>query len=101
MIDDNNVKMNMDLKKWIQESKKETIKKKIIEKDIKEPEGKCQICGEKKAIAICLKCNRSICNSCYFKIVGICKKCIPSEITSKWEGSQPDWEKQLGIEWVD
>jgi hypothetical protein len=100
MVDDK-VKMNKELKKWIQESKKEIENKKLIEKDIKKPEGRCQICGEKKAMTVCLKCGRSICKSCYFKIVGICKKCIPSHISNKWNGSKPDWEKQLGIEWID
>jgi late competence protein required for DNA uptake (superfamily II DNA/RNA helicase) len=100
MAGNDKVKMNKELKKWIQESKKEIDYKIIIKKDSKEPEGKCQICGEKKAIAVCLKCSRSICKSCYFKIVGICKKCVPTEIASKWDGSQPDWEKQLGVEWI-
>lgn len=100
MIDDDKVKMNRELKKWIQESKKQIDNIKIIEKDSKEPQGKCQICGGKNAIAVCLKCGRSVCKSCYFKIVGICKKCVPHEIASKWDGSQPDWEKQLGVEWI-
>ena len=101
MVDDDKVKMNRELERWIKESKEEIDNKKIIKTDSKEPEGKCQLCGEKTAIAVCLKCGRSVCKSCYFKIVGVCKKCIPPEIAGKWDGSQPDWEKRLGVEWVE
>ena len=39
----------------------------------RKPSGKCQICGEKIAISVCLKCGRSICKSCHFKIHHIIK----------------------------
>jgi hypothetical protein len=100
MMDEKLVKMNRELKEWIQESKREIDNRAKREKDSKKPEGKCQICGERKAITFCLKCGRSVCKSCYFKIVGICKKCIPPKIAGKWDGSDPDWEKQLGVEWI-
>ncbi|KYK34591.1 MAG: hypothetical protein AYK22_05110 [Thermoplasmatales archaeon SG8-52-3] len=101
MVAKNDSSMNEELKKWLQESKEEikTSRKKM--KKAKIPSGKCQICGEKNATSLCLKCNRSVCKSCYFKLIGICKKCVPKEIASKWDGSNPDWEKQLGVEWVD
>jgi hypothetical protein len=41
-----------------------------------------------------------VCSSCYFKIIGVCKECVPKDIAEKWEGKQPDWEKELGVEWV-
>lgn len=94
--------MNEELKLWIQESKK-NVKYLNENKDkirIK-PSGKCQICGEKTAEHVCLKCERSVCKSCYFKILGICKKCIPTSISDKWDGSRTDWEKELGVDWVD
>ncbi len=92
--------MNEELRKWLEESKKD-IKKYKRKTKTKEPSGKCQICGEKKSDFVCIKCEKSICKSCYFKIIGVCKKCVPSEIAARWEGSQPDWEKELGVEWVD
>ena len=100
MLNDDNVSMNEELRKWMEESKEDisTTKKK---KNVKQPSGKCQVCGEKKAIALCLKCGKSVCKSCHFKIIGVCKKCIPPEIAGKWDGSHPDWEKELGVEWVD
>ena len=93
--------MNEDLKSWIRGSKK---KVKILEdkKEIvgKKPSGKCQICGERTAEHICIKCEKFVCKSCYFKIIGICKKCVSSNISGKWDGSNPDWEKELGVDWV-
>jgi hypothetical protein len=101
MSDNSKISMNEELRKWIEESK-EVIKRSRGKKcKSKTPEGKCQICGKKKAEAVCLKCGKSVCKSCYFKLIGICKKCVPAEIAGKWDGSKPDWEKQLGVEWVD
>jgi hypothetical protein len=98
MSTDTTATMNEELKKWIKESKKDikTAKK----KSKKKPSGMCQICGERNATIVCLKCGRSVCQSCHFKIIGVCKKCVPSEVASKWDGSKPDWEKELGVEWV-
>ena len=94
--------MNKELRQWLMETKEEVKaykEKKGAEE--KNPSGMCQICGERDAKVVCLKCGRTVCNSCYFKIIGVCKKCIPQDITDKWEGKQPDWEKILGVEWVD
>ena len=100
MSSDNNISMNKELRKWIQESK-EAIKLSSDKKgSLKKPKGKCQICGEKTATAVCLKCERFVCKSCHFKLIGICKKCIPSKIAGKWDGSHTDWEKELGVDWV-
>lgn len=95
-----NKSMNEGLREWIKETRGD-IQEKKKDKKTRKPVGKCQICGEKTAVAVCLKCGRNVCKSCYFKIIGVCKKCVPSEIANKWEGSQPDWEKELGVEWVD
>lgn len=101
MTDD--VSMNKELKKWIQKTKKnkEKLEEKKESKRKEFSSGKCEICGNKTAKHVCLKCGRSVCPSCYFKIVGVCKKCVPDEIAAKWEGKQPDWEDILGVEWVD
>ena len=102
MSKDTSLSMNEELKQWLQEAKEE-VKipkgKKQIAKN--KPSGKCQICGEKSAKAICLKCGKSVCGSCYFKIIGVCKRCVPKETAAKWEGKNPNWEEVLGVEWVD
>ena len=96
-----NTAMNEELRKWIAESKEEIKKtKKKREKYNKKPTGKCEICGQRFATNVCLKCGKSVCNSCFFNIIGVCKKCTPAEVASKWDGSRPDWEKELGVEWV-
>lgn len=100
MAVDNAASMNEELRRWLKESKDEIKISKEKKEEPKKPSGKCQVCGEKTADFVCLKCDRSVCKSCYFKIIGICKKCVPKEIASKWDGSHPDWEKQLGVEWV-
>jgi hypothetical protein len=96
-----NVSMNEELLKWMHEERDKVDKLKIKKDKCKKPVGKCQICGEKTAEAVCLKCGKSVCKSCHFKIINVCKKCVPPEIAGKWDGSQPDWEKELGVEWVD
>ena len=94
--------MNEELQKWIKESKEKINKSKKSKDSIKkDPSGLCEICSEKSAKFICLKCDRSVCLSCYFKIIGICKKCVTKETMEKWEGKPPDWENILGVEWVD
>ena len=93
--------MNKELQEWINGSKDkvETIKN-SKKKQKTTPSGKCEICGEKTAKVVCIKCNRSVCKSCYFKLIGVCKKCVPKDIAGKWDGSSTDWEKELGVEWV-
>mgnify|MGYP006280184905 CR=1 FL=1 len=97
--------MNKEMQEWIRETQKQSKKvseqkEKDAEKQNKKPKGNCAICGNRKAEAVCIKCNRSVCSSCYFKIIGVCKECVPKDIAEKWEGKQPDWEKELGVEWV-
>ena len=101
MISNENVSMNKELHRWINESKKNLKNYKNKKDENKKFSGSCQICGVKKAEFVCLKCSRSICKSCYFKIIGICKMCIPKNIAKKWDGTTPDWEKKLGVEWID
>jgi len=97
-----NSSMNKELLDWINDSRDKIDKTKIQEKKEKStPKGKCEICGEKTAIAVCIKCGRSVCKSCYFKLIGVCKKCVPKDVAGKWDGTVTDWEKELGIQWVD
>ena len=105
MSEGKNVDMNPELVQWIKEQKK---LQKEINKDGqkqkvegKKPSGNCEICGENPAEAICIKCSRNVCKSCYFKLIHVCKKCVPPEIAGKWDGSRTDWEKELGVEWVE
>ena len=102
MSNSSKVSMNKALREWIEESRDEIrIAQKQRKNSKKKASGKCSICGKKDAVAFCLKCNKPVCQSCYFKIIGICKKCISDDVAKKWEGSRPDWEKELGVEWVD
>ena len=94
------VSMNKELQEWINESKEEMKTVRAKKRKSKKPYGKCQICGEKTATTFCLKCGKSVCKACHFKIIGVCKKCIPPEIAGKWDGSKTDWEKELGVDWV-
>lgn len=101
MTDSKNT-MNKEMQEWIKETHKQYKNKpKKTQQTTKKPTGHCAICGNNKAEAICLKCDRSVCSTCYFKIIGVCKECVPKDIAERWEGKQPDWEKELGVEWVD
>ncbi len=102
MSTNKNVSMNEELQKWIKETKNDIKASKTTKgKSTKKPKGMCEICGEKNAKSVCLKCSRSVCGSCYFKLISVCKKCVPKETAAKWEGKVPDWEEILGVEWVD
>lgn len=93
--------MNKELLDWMKETKQEIPEKENDKDSELKATGICEICGNHKAKFVCMKCHRSICPSCYFKLIGICKSCIPDEIVEKWKGDQPDWEKILGVKWVD
>ena len=93
--------MNKDLEEWALQQKDKIKDIKKDEKTENKPKGMCQICGEKIAVAKCIKCNKAVCKSCHFKLIGVCKKCIPPKIAGKWDGSEKDWEEELGVEWVD
>ena len=96
------IAMNKELQKWLKETKTSQKKKDLkTKKSSKKPSGKCELCGERDAKVVCLKCGKSVCTSCYFKVIGVCKKCVPKDTAEKWEGKNPDWEKVLGVEWVD
>jgi len=94
--------MNEDLQKWLTEEAKEEISKKIKTKlKDKKPKGMCRICGKKTAKAVCIKCGKSVCNSCFFHIVGLCEKCISKETVEEWKTRKTDWERVLGVDWVE
>lgn len=101
MSEEANTSMNDELRRWIIEKSQEAKANDNKEdKGLKKPSGKCEICGEKNATSVCIKCGKSVCKSCYFKLIGVCKKCVTSDIAAKWDGSRPDWEKELGVEWI-
>ena len=101
MSANNDISMNEELRRWVKEAKDKinlsNDKKHISNK----PTGKCQICGERTSKAVCLKCGKSVCVPCHFKIIGVCKKCIPKDVAGKWDGSNPDWENKLGVKWIE
>jgi hypothetical protein len=94
--------MNEDLKQWLTEEDKADLSKRINKQlKHKKPKGMCQICGIKTAKVVCLKCGKSVCNACYFNIVGLCEKCISKETVEEWKKRKTDWERVLGVDWVD
>ena len=97
--------MNEELKQWLQESKQYSKPSKKIgtvsKTDKKKPLGKCQICGKREAKAICVTCGKPACTACYFHLMGLCKKCLEKNTGDKWKGIKPDWEKTLGVDWLD
>ena len=100
MPDNNNISMNEELRKWAEETKDKIKTSNDKKHRSNKPSGKCQVCGEKTAKAVCLKCGKFVCGSCHFKLIGVCKRCVPKEVAGKWDGSDPDWENKLGIEWI-
>ncbi|HHH79349.1 MAG TPA: hypothetical protein ENL13_00415 [Thermoplasmatales archaeon] len=95
-------KMNRELELWIKETEEKKLKKAIKEsKKAEEITGKCEICKERDAKFVCIKCHRKVCASCYFSILGLCTECVSKEVVEKWKQENPDWEKKLGIEWID
>lgn len=94
--------MNEDLKQWLTEEDKISISKKIkTHKMKKKPHGLCQICGINAASEVCIKCSKSVCNTCYLNLIGLCEKCLTKESVEKWKNRKPDWKKALGVDWVD
>jgi len=94
--------MNEDLQRWITEEDQELITKKIqTHLKHKKPRGNCQICGVEHAKVVCIKCGKSVCNSCYVSLVGLCDKCLSKETVKEWKHKTPDWKKILGVDWVD
>ncbi len=93
--------MNKDLREWIRETKHTftRIKEEGVQ-HTKRPLGKCSICKNNRAQFICLKCGQSVCPSCYYTLIGICKTCIPTEIAEKWDRTHPHREKQRNEEWI-
>lgn len=100
-MSDEKTSMNKDLEEWLLQNKNEIKKEKDKKKESSKPKGMCKICGKKTAVTVCAKCGKSVCKSCHFKLIGVCKKCIPPEIAKKWEGTNPDWEKELGVKWIE
>jgi len=97
----NKTQMNEELQQWIKDTKAKVKKDKNKQKPNKKPLGMCQICGEKPSQAVCIKCGKNVCKACYFKLISICKKCVQKKVAGKWDGSHPEWEEELGVDWVD
>jgi hypothetical protein len=94
--------MNDALKQWLSESDQTQLSQKIEQKlQGKKPEGPCAVCGVNTAKAVCIKCGSSVCISCYFNIVGLCRKCLSKESLEQWQAKKPNWETILGVDWVD
>jgi|YNPBryantNP2012_1023418.scaffolds.fasta_scaffold02180_13 hypothetical protein len=72
-----------------------------VKKKEEKVKGKCHVCGEKNGKFICIKCGNPVCTDCYFQLMGLCKKCVNKNLAEKWKGEKPDWEKKLGVEWID
>ena len=106
LVEEQKIQMNKDLEQWIAETQNESDHLRDTEENQKKtqtqkPKGKCTVCGKNKGKFICVKCEKPVCSSCYFNLVGLCKNCIPQELVEKWEEKNPDWEKILGVDWVE
>ena len=96
------VKMNEDLEDWLNDSsKKSSEDRESIHTLKKKPTGKCKICGTHPATAVCVKCEKPVCNSHYYHIIGVCEKCLSKETVEKWKKHNPNWKKLLGVDWLD
>lgn len=95
-------KMNESLKEWLSSKDQEIISKAIQDQlHDRKPEGICQVCGVNTAKAVCIKCKKSICTSCYFTMVGLCKNCLSKETVDSWKTQKPNIKKILEVDWVD
>jgi hypothetical protein len=94
--------MNEDLQQWITEEEQADILKTLSEKlKDRKPKGKCSICRVHPAKFVCIKCGNSVCSSCYFTMVGLCQDCLSKDTIEKWKNKKTDWNKILGVDWVD
>ena len=93
--------MNEELKEWVKETHARVKEKQDQQHNLPAPTGICTICEDNKAKYICQRCKKSVCPSCYFQLVGLCKNCVEKETADKWQGKKPDWEKILDVQWVD
>ncbi len=94
--------MNDALKQWISETDQRNLQKKIEKRlDGKKPQGMCHVCGINQAKSVCIKCGNSVCFSCYFSIVGLCRNCLSKDTVNLWKSKKPKWETVLGVDWVD
>ncbi len=101
MADPEQKDMNEELKEWIKETHAQVKEKENDQSSKQQATGFCAICGENKAKYVCQRCKKSVCSSCYFQIVGLCKNCVEKETADKWQGKKPDLEKLLGVKWVE
>ena len=82
------VSMNRDLQNWLTEEDNGKVSKKTKKQSSeKKPSGMCQICGMKTAKVVCLKCGKSVCNSHYFNLIGLCEKCLSKESVEEWKNT--------------
>lgn len=109
--------MNKDLQAWAKEATAhdaslKNTQNKDQKKEKKTPQGACEICGEELAKNICTNCNRSVCNTCYFQLLGLCEYCIPADTVKEWktpktkkEEIDPETKEKikevLEVDWVD
>ncbi len=96
------VTMNDDLKQWISAEEQADISEILhVRLKDKKPKGKCDICRVHPAKSICIKCDCSVCSSCFFTMVGLCQNCLSKETIAKWKNKKTDWKKILDVDWVD
>jgi hypothetical protein len=91
--------MNEDLKQWVSAEEQANISKTVQARmKQRKPTGKCAICRMHPAKAVCLKCGKSVCNSCYFTLVGLCQNCLSKATIEKWKNKKTDWKKILEVD---
>lgn len=84
--------MNKELREWLTEhgelGKKEEG---YDEKQVEPISGKCQICEARLAKYRCMKCNKTICPSCFWVMFGLCESCISPEMIKKIRDAKKDY----------
>ena len=97
--------MNEELKEWINETQLKTPLSQSDQKPVEpqkiEPTGKCHVCEKNLAKFTCVRCGAPTCTSCYFTMIGLCKNCLSKYTADKWKGQTPNWERTLGVQWID
>lgn len=64
------------------------------------PQGRCGVCGERDAVALCHQCGQGVCAGDQWVMFGLCRACLtPEEVERARTRGRP--RPDLGIKWVE